>query len=102
MTHASSLSADALRAELTKLNDERRDDERRTEICQELTLRLIAAELPADWSISELSAADVVAQGLPAESAGWLVTRDHGALVVGLGYTTLAQAFDVARRAVAS
>jgi hypothetical protein len=54
--------------------------------------RLTALEnLPADWAVTYRGIGN-----------GWLVTRDHGALVVGFGYTSLDQALNVAARAVAS
>jgi hypothetical protein len=47
------------------------------------------APLPADWDVWH------------DERYGWAVSRDHGSLVVGLGYISRAQAMDVARRTLA-
>jgi hypothetical protein len=57
---------------------------------RELLAHLTVDGLPDDWNIWH------------SDETGWAVSRDHGSLVVGLGYVSRAQALDVARRTLAA
>jgi hypothetical protein len=57
----------------------------------ELEATLDANPLPADWDVWNAG-----------EGNGWAVSREHGSVVVGIGYASRAQAYGVALRTLAA